>query len=117
MSFDEEQLNDLYAAFPQLQASGAIASDDIRTALEKLGCPIAGHELRELQGGIRQGKSLCDLEELNRIYRQAKAIKIDAHQIKKDLILKGPREVKVGLPPCMITGTYLFSFKSTNSGN
>uniref|UniRef100_A0A5K3ERM3 Fimbrin n=1 Tax=Mesocestoides corti TaxID=53468 RepID=A0A5K3ERM3_MESCO len=94
MSFDEEQLSDLYSAFPELQTNGAISADDIRPALEKLGCAIAGHELRELQGGRRRGNALCDLDELYHIYSQAKAIKIDSKKIIKDAILKGIREAK-----------------------
>ncbi len=101
MSFDEEQLSDLYTAFPELQTNGAISSEDIRPALEKLGCPIAGHELRDLQGGPRRANALCDLEELFHIYSQAKAIKIDAKKIMKDAILKGVREVKVSSLLCL----------------
>ncbi|KAL5961957.1 Fimbrin [Taenia solium] len=94
MSFDEEQLNDLYAAFPDLQNNGAIASDDIRPALEKLGCPIAGHELREIQGGRARGGALCDIDELYEIYTKAKFLKIDSKKILKDAILKGIQEAK-----------------------
>lgn len=95
MSFDEEQLEDLYAAFPDLQNNGAIASDDIRPALEKLGCPIAGHELREIQGGRARGGALCDIDELYQIYMKAKFLKIDSKKIFKDAILKGVQEAKV----------------------
>ena len=95
MSFDEEQLDDLYAAFPSLRTNGAISADDIRPALEKLGCPIAGHELREMQGGRARGSPLCDLNELYQIYSQAKALKIDSKKIMKDAILKGIQEAKV----------------------
>ncbi|EUB64982.1 Fimbrin [Echinococcus granulosus] len=94
MSFDEEQLDDLYAAFPDLRTHGAISSDDIRPALEKLGCPIAGHELREIQGGRGRGGGLCDINELHKIYRKAKFLKIDSKRILKDAILKGVQEAK-----------------------
>ncbi|KAL5112870.1 Fimbrin [Taenia crassiceps] len=111
MSFDEEQLNDLYAAFPDLQNNGAISSDDIRPALEKLGCPIAGHELREIQGGRARGGALCDIDELYQIYMKAKFLKIDSKKILKDAILKGIQEAKTydtehlkGDPDCEALG-------------
>nr|VZI36664.1 unnamed protein product [Spirometra erinaceieuropaei] len=91
--FDEEQLADLYAAFPDLQTKGAIPGDEIRDALQKLGCPIAGHELRELQGNQKKG-ALCDLEELFNLYVRAKTLKIDSKQIRKDTLLRGASEVK-----------------------
>lgn len=95
MSFDEEQLNDLYAAFPDLQRIGSIPSDQIRNALEKLGCPVAGHELRDMQAARGKIGSLCDLDELYQIYLVAKAMKIDSKKILKDAILRGIQEAKV----------------------
>lgn len=95
MSFDEEQLSDLYAAFPDLQATGAIPTEQIREALDKLGCPVAGHELREMQAARARIGSLCDLDELYQIYVAAKALKIDSKKILKDAILKGIQEAKV----------------------
>ena len=67
MSFDEEQLSDLYAAFPELQSTGSIPTDQIRNALEKLGCPVAGHELRDMQAARDKIGSRCDINELYQI--------------------------------------------------
>ncbi|VDN09651.1 unnamed protein product [Dibothriocephalus latus] len=91
--FDAEQLADLNAAFPDLQTKGAIPREEIRDALQKLGCPIPGHELRELQGNQKKS-ALCDLDELYGLYLKVKALKIDSKQILKDAILRGASEVK-----------------------
>lgn len=102
MSFDEEQLSDLYAAFPELQKTGAIATEDIRTALEKLGCPIPGHELRNMEGVRMKIGALCDLDELYQIYVKAMELKEDSKKILRDAVLKGIQEAKVILQPLIL---------------
>lgn len=98
--FDEEQLQDLYAVFPDLRVSGSIQNDDVREALGKLGCPIAGHELRQIQGTVVKGVAPCSIDELYNIYARARAIKIEPMQIRKDDFLKEAPPAKVCLSIC-----------------
>ncbi len=97
-AFDDDQVEDLVEAFPALQASdGTIQYDDLRDALQKLGCPVAGHELREMLGPINQRGKCYDMVDVYNLYAKARALKIEPKQIKKHMLLKEHQQVKVRL--------------------